>query len=196
MTGDVRTTGDDTAGLVVCAALRLEARAVRRGLARAPAVVVGYRARRVPRLPERAAVAVVGFGGALDDRLAPGTVVVADEIRGGGKPVPCPGARALAADLARDGLRVHVGPLVSADRVVRERERHVWAADGACAVDMESARVAAALPQGTPVAALRVIVDGPRHPLLRPGTITRGVAAWRVLARTGPALERWAAEPV
>ncbi|GAA2158470.1 phosphorylase family protein [Actinomadura napierensis] len=186
-------TGDDGSGLVVCAALRLEARAVRRGLARAPAVVVGYRARHAARLPDRAAVAVVGFGGALDGRLSPGTVVVADEIRGGGKPVPCPGARARAAELAGGGLRVHVGPLVTADRVVRERERHVWAADGACAVDMESARVAAALPDGTPVAALRVIVDGPHHPLLRPGTVTRGLAAWRVLARTGPALERWAA---
>jgi Phosphorylase superfamily len=186
-------TGDEAPGLVVCAALRLEARAVRRGLVRAPAVVVGYRARRAARLPDCRAVAVVGFGGALDDRLAPGDVVVADEIRGGGKPVPCPGARTLAAALAGDGLRVHVGPLVTADRVVREAERRVWAADGSRVVDMESAHVAAALPDGVPVAALRVVVDGPGHPLLRPGTVTRGLTARRVLARTGPALERWAA---
>ncbi|QKG26691.1 4-hydroxy-3-methylbut-2-enyl diphosphate reductase [Actinomadura verrucosospora] len=88
---------------------------------------------------------------------------------------------------------MHVGPLVTADRIVREAERRVWAADGSRAVDMESAHVAAALPDGIPVAALRVIVDGPGHPLLRPGTVTRGLAARRVLARTGPALERWAA---
>lgn len=186
-------TGDEAPGLVVCAALRLEARAVRRGLVRAPALVVGYRARHAARLPGCRAVAVVGFGGALDDGLAPGDVVVADEIRGGGKPVPCPGARTLAAALSGDGLRAHVGPLVTADRIVRGAERRMWAADGSRVVDMESARVAAALPDGVPVAALRVVVDGPGHPLLRPGTVNRGLAARRVLARTGPALERWAA---
>ncbi|RSN51087.1 hypothetical protein DMH08_31470, partial [Actinomadura sp. WAC 06369] len=88
-------------GLVVCAALRLEARAVRRGLARAPVVVVGYRARRGP--PASGGVlAVVGFGGALDARLRPGDVLVADEIRGAGPPVPCPRPQALADALAEE----------------------------------------------------------------------------------------------
>jgi 4-hydroxy-3-methylbut-2-enyl diphosphate reductase len=185
--GDVPVVGP-----VVCAALRIEARAVRRGLTRTPVVVVGYRARRAARLPGAcAALVTVGFGGALDERLRPGDVLVADEIRGpGGSAVRCSAPRLLAGELIRDGLSAQVGPLVTTDRVVHGRQRAVLAAQGARAVDMESA-VVAARAGGLPVAALRVIVDGPRHPLWHPGTIGRGLAARRVLARTGPALERW-----
>ncbi|WP_067462785.1 phosphorylase family protein [Actinomadura macra] len=190
-------TSDDAwrpmVGPVVCAGLRMEARAVRRGLARTPVVVVGYRARRIDRLPAAcAALVVMGFGGALDERLRPGDVLVADEIRGGGRPVPCNAAHMLAGELIRDGLSVQVGPLVTTDHVVGRAERAVWAAQGARVADMESA-VIAARAGGRPVAAVRVVVDGPGHPLLHPGTVARGLAARRILARTGPALERWAA---
>lgn len=179
-------------GPVVCAALGLEARAVRRGLARTPVVVVGYRARRADRIPDAcAALVVVGFGGALDERLRPGDVLVADEIRGSGPgAVECGAPRLLAGELIRDGLSVQVGPLVTTDHVVRGKERAIWAARGARAVDMESA-VVAARAGNRPVAAVRVVVDGPGHPLLHPGTIGRGLAARRILARVGPALERW-----
>ncbi|NKZ07510.1 phosphorylase family protein [Actinomadura latina] len=179
-------------GPVVCAALGIEARAVRRGLTRTPVVVVGYRARRAARLPDAcAALVVVGFGGALDARLRPGDVLVADEIRGpGGTAVPCAAPRLLAEELIRDGLSTQVGPLVTTGRVVHGGERAVLAAQGARVADMESA-VVAARGGGLPVAAVRVVVDGPGHPLWRPGTIGRGLAARRVLARTGPALERW-----
>ncbi|RFS85273.1 1-hydroxy-2-methyl-2-butenyl 4-diphosphate reductase [Actinomadura spongiicola] len=179
-------------GPVVCAALGLEARAVRRGLARTPVVVVGYRARRADRLPDAcAALVVVGFGGALDERLRPGDVLVADEIRGTGPgSVPCAAPRLLAEELIRDGLSVQVGPLVTTDHVVRAAERARWAARGARVADMESAVVAAHAGK-RPVAAVRVVVDGPGHPLLHPGVVGRGLAARRVLARTGPALERW-----
>ncbi|TDB84210.1 1-hydroxy-2-methyl-2-butenyl 4-diphosphate reductase [Actinomadura sp. KC216] len=196
-------------GPVVCAALGLEARAVRRGLARTPVVVVGYRARRAGRVPDAcAALVVVGFCGALDERLRPGDVLVADEIRGSGPfrgewgvdppqgtepgigPVACASPRLLAGELIKDGLSVQVGPLVTADHVVRGKERAIWAAQGARAADMESA-VVAARAGNRPVAAVRVVVDGPGHPLLHPGTIGRGLAARRILARTGPALERW-----
>ena len=180
------------AGPVVCAALRIEARAVRRGLTRTPVVVVGYRARRAARLPDAcAALVTVGFGGALDERLRPGDVLVADEIRGpGGTAVPCAAPHLLAGELIRDGLSVQVGPLITTDRVVRGAERAALAARGARVADMESALVAAR-GGGLPAAAVRVVVDGPRHPLWSPGTIGRGLAARRVLARTGPALERW-----
>ncbi|TDC82741.1 1-hydroxy-2-methyl-2-butenyl 4-diphosphate reductase [Actinomadura sp. 7K507] len=180
-------------GPVVCAALRMEARAVRRGLARTPVVVVGYRARHADRLPGScAALVTVGFGGALDERLRPGDVLVADEIRGGPgtEPVPCSAPRLLAGELIRDGLGVQVGPIVTTDHVVRGAERAFWAAQGARAADMESAAVAARA-RSRPVAAVRVIVDGPGHPLWHPGVVGRGLAARRVLARTGPALERW-----
>lgn len=181
-------------GPVVCAALGMEARAVRRGLVRTPVVVVGYRARHADRLPDAcAALVVVGFGGALDERLRPGDVLVADEIRGSGPgedPVACGAPRLLAEELIKDGLSVQVGPLVTTDHVVRGRERAIWAAQGARVADMESA-VVAARAGNRPVAAVRVVVDGPRHPLLHPGMIGRGLAARRILARTGPALERW-----
>ncbi|MFV2177832.1 hypothetical protein ACFHW2_26900 [Actinomadura sp. LOL_016] len=197
-------------GLVVCAALRLEARAVRRGLARAPVVVVGYRARRPPRA-SGGVLAVVGFGGALDERLRPGDVLVADEIRGGGPALPCHRPEALAGELARElagkaagelarenvrarpagGPGVVVGPLLTSPNVVAGAERARLAAQGARAVDMETAVLAAVAP-GRRFAAVRVIVDGPRHPLWRPGTLVRGVTALRTLARVGPALERWA----
>ncbi|MFA1548094.1 phosphorylase family protein [Actinomadura chokoriensis] len=179
-------------GPVVCAALRMEARAVRRGLSRTPVVVVGYRARHAARLPDAcAALVAVGFGGALDERLRPGDVLVADEIRGaGGAAVPCSAPRLLAEELIRDGLSVQVGPLVTTDHVVHGAERARLAAQGARLADMESAVVAARAGR-LPVAAVRVVVDGPGHPLWHPGTIGRGLAARRVLARTGPALERW-----
>ncbi|TDC15914.1 1-hydroxy-2-methyl-2-butenyl 4-diphosphate reductase [Actinomadura bangladeshensis] len=186
------TVEPQVVGPVVCAALRIEARAVRRGLARTPVVVVGYRARRAARLPGAcAALVTVGFGGALDGRLRPGDVLVADEIRGpGGTAVPCAAPRLLAGELIRDGLSAQLGALVTTDRVVHGRQRAVLAAQGARVADMESA-VVAARSGGLPVAAVRVVVDGPGHPLLSPGTIGRGLAARRVLARIGPALERW-----
>ncbi|MGP4025070.1 phosphorylase family protein [Actinomadura sp. 3N407] len=194
MTSDDAVESRPVVGPVVCAALRVEARAVRRGLTRTPVVVVGYRARYADRLPDScAALVTMGFGGALDERLRPGDVLVADEIRGTGPgtdPVPCSAPRLLAEELIRDGLSVQVGPLVTTRRVVRGRERAIWAAQGARVADMESA-VVAARAGSRPVAAVRVVVDGPGHPLWHPGLIGRGLAARRVLARTGPALERW-----
>jgi 4-hydroxy-3-methylbut-2-enyl diphosphate reductase len=181
-------------GPVVCAALGMEARAIRRGLTRTPVVVVGYRARRADRLPAAcAALVVAGFGGALDERLRPGDVLVADEIRAagpGGKAVPCAAPRLLAEEMIQDGLSVQVGPLVTTDRVVRGAERALLAAQGARLADMESALVAERAGP-LPVAAVRVVVDGPRHPLWHPGIVRRGLAGRRVLARVGPALERW-----
>ncbi|MEV3919455.1 phosphorylase family protein [Actinomadura coerulea] len=183
-------------GPVVCAALGMEARALRRGLTRTPVVVVGYRARRADRLPAAcAALVVAGFGGALDERLRPGDVLVAEEIRGvgaGGMAVPCAAPRLLAEELIRDGLSAQVGPLVTTGRVVRGAERALLAAQGARLADMESALVAERAGP-LPVAAVRVVVDGPRHPLWHPGIVRRGLAGRRVLARIGPALERWSA---
>jgi 4-hydroxy-3-methylbut-2-enyl diphosphate reductase len=117
--------------------------------------------------------------------------VVADELRGAGAPIPSPSAPLLAAALRRHGLTVHVGPLLTRDTAVHGAERARLAATGALAVDMESAAVAAAA--GVPVAAVRAIVDTPRHPLLSPGTPVRGVRALASLRRAAPALREWAA---
>jgi len=134
------------------------------------------------------AVLVAGVAGALDERLRPGDVVVADELRGGpAGAIASPSAPLLAAALRRKGLTVHVGPLLTRADVVRGP----LTGTGALAVDMESAAIAAAA--GTPVAAVRVVVDTPRHPLRSPGTVVRGARALAVLRRAAPALQEWAA---
>ncbi|MEO3868832.1 4-hydroxy-3-methylbut-2-enyl diphosphate reductase [Nonomuraea sp. B12E4] len=183
--------------LLICAALGIEARAIRRGLpAGARVVVTGVGPRRAARvaagLGGAEAVAVAGFGGAVDRSLRPGDVLVASEVRYAGRVHPCPSAPLLAGELARAGLPARVGPLVTADHLVGGAERHRLAAAGAYAVDMETGPLARAA-GGRPLAAVRVIVDTPAAPLLSPGTLARGAAARRTLAAVGPALARWAA---
>ncbi len=187
-------------GLLVCAALAIEARALRRGLGEragdARVVRTGLGARRAGRavalLGEHGSVAVAGFGGAVDEGLQPGDVLVASEVRFGGRVFACHGARLLAAELLRTGLPVRTGPLVTCDRLVTGAERGRLAGGGARAVDMEAGPLAAAV-AGLPFAAVRVIVDTPSAPLVRPGTVRRGLAGMRTLRRLGPVLARWAA---
>ncbi len=145
-------------------------------------------------------VLVAGLAGALADGISPGDVVVADAVRGGpgvtGGPAPgtvlIPAAAPLAAALRRLGLRVHVGPVVSVPSPVDGARRAALArADpSALAVDMESAWLASAS-AGGPLAVVRVVVDTPDRPLRRPGTVSRGITALRVLRRAAPALRSW-----
>jgi 4-hydroxy-3-methylbut-2-enyl diphosphate reductase len=139
------------------------------------------------RLQGPPAVLVAGVAGALDARLRPGDVVVADELRGEGAAIPCPSAPLLAAALRRQGLTVHVGPLLTRPDLVRGP----LPGTGALAVDMESAAVAAAA--GVPVAAVRAVVDTPDRPLATPGTVVRGLRALAALRRAAPALQEWVA---
>ncbi|MEV4009753.1 hypothetical protein AB0J35_04580 [Nonomuraea angiospora] len=184
--------------LLICAALGIEARAIRRGLPAhlARVVVTGIGPRRAARaaagLAWQEAVAVVGFGGAAGRRLRPGDVLVASEVRFRGRVHPCPSAPLLAGELADAGLPAEVGPLVTAEHVVRGAARHRLAAEGAYGVDMETGPLARAA-AGRPLAAVRVIVDTPEAPLLSLATLARGVAARRTLAAIGPVLVRWAA---
>jgi 4-hydroxy-3-methylbut-2-enyl diphosphate reductase len=91
-------------------------------------------------------------------------------------------------------VRVRVGPLVSADHVVRGPERAALAAEGALAADMESAWLAPAA-AGRPLAVLRVALDTPERELHRPlATLAGGFTAWRALRRAAPALALWARE--
>ncbi|MFF0770223.1 hypothetical protein ACFYUK_15155 [Nonomuraea wenchangensis] len=187
-------------GLLICAALGIEAHAIRRGL---PAgltdirvVTTGIGPRRAARaaghLHGQGAVAVVGFGGAVAAGLRPGDVLVADEVRFRGRVHLCPWAALLAEELARAGLPARTGPLLTVDHLVRGAERRRLAGQGVRAVDMESGPLARAA-MDRPLAAVRVIVDAPGAPLLRPATLARGLAARRTLATLGPVLVRWAA---
>ncbi|GAA4558770.1 phosphorylase family protein [Planotetraspora kaengkrachanensis] len=189
-------------GPLVCVALGIEARAVRGGLpgGRGEVVRLGMGPRRAERaaagLPPGVPVAVTGFAGALDDGLRPGEVFVATEVRYDGQAWPCPSAPLIAGDLARAGLAVQTGPLVTTPHVVTGRARAEAHAgpgeDRARAADMESGPVAAAR-AGLPFAVVRVIVDTPSRPLLRPSTLAGGLAARRVLTKLGPVLALWAA---
>ncbi len=189
--------GGSVTTLLVAAALRLEARALRRGLPREAVLRTGMgpaRSKRaVPAIVSRQprAFAVAGFGGALTDDVAPGDVVVATEVRAADSVRACPSAPLLAAALRAAGLTVHTGPIQSADHVVHGAERAELAKAGAIAVDMESAFLAEAAGDG-PLAVVRVIVDTPGKPLVSPATVSGGFAAYQVLGKVGPVLAAWA----
>jgi 4-hydroxy-3-methylbut-2-enyl diphosphate reductase len=187
--------------LTVCAPLRVEARALRRGLAgaaevrvvrtgfgpvRAAAAAAGL-AGSAPR-----ALAVGGVAGALTDALQIGDVVVATEVTYRGTTVRCPSAPLLVGELRRAGLRASAGPVATVDHLIRGGQHAAVAATGAVAVDMESAPLLAAA-AGQPVVVLRAISDTPDRPLASPSIVTDGLAALRSLRQAAPALARWAA---
>ena len=219
--GRSRPTPVTGPGLLVCTPLRLEARAVRRGLRGAgpgtgqptgqgtgqPAgagqgavqvVVTGYGPRRstaretMLREQPFAAMAIAGVGGGLAADLRPGDLVVASEVTDGHTVIPCASAALLAGELRRAGLRVRVGRVVTVDHLVRGPERERLAATGALVADMESAVLARAA-DGRPLAVVRAVSDTPDRPLVSPGALGGGLAALRSLRAAGPALARWAA---
>jgi len=112
--------------LLVCAPLRIEARAVRRGLGPAGDVRrTGYGPARAESAAEElrsssfGMLAVAGTGGGLSASLKPGDLVVASRVTGGAAEISCPSAPLLAGELRRAGLRAVAGPVVSTPRLVR-----------------------------------------------------------------------------
>jgi len=184
---------------IVCAPLRIEARAVRRGLGGAAEVrATGYG---LPRAAKHAAMladhpfgmlAVAGTGGGLTRDLSPGDLVVGTEVSDGTSTTACPSAPLLAGELRRAGLRARAGRVVTVDHLVHGAERDRLASGGALVADLESAPLAAAA-GGRPVAVLRAVSDTPQRPLLRPGGLAGGLAALRSLRAAAPVLARWAA---
>ena len=118
--------------------------------------------------------------------------MVASEVRGPDGVSRCASGPLVAALTALGASRVHVGPVASADHVVRGAERRVLAGEGVLAVDMESAWLAAAA-DGKPFAVLRVVLDTPEREIHRPlASLAGALAAWRALRRAAPALLLWA----
>lgn len=150
-------------------------------------------AQRFAQLPADA-FAVAGVCGALDERFEPGDLVVASAlIDPNGARVDVPSA-ALAAALARAGLRAHIGAIACVAKLADGQPRADLARrTGACAVDMESFWLAPAA-AGRPFAVLRAVSDGPRHEFWRPAIVTQGIAALRSLRAAAPVLAAWAAE--
>ena len=191
-----------TSALLVVTALRTERAALARPGGDVRLERCGMGPRRVqswlPRLDRLApgAVVVAGLAGGLDPALRAGDVVVASEVQDARGTVALPAAAPLVAELRRHGLRVHHGPIVTADRLATSRdERAALAGNGAIAVDMESAPIVRAVtdrPNPVPVAVVRVVVDTVDTPLTRPQTIGNGIRALRVLRRVRPALRVWA----
>jgi nucleoside phosphorylase len=145
-----------------------------------------------------AAVIATGFCAGLAPGMHPGDLVVADETRDPVGCIPCTGVETLVEALGEvvgghPGRTVHIGPVCGSDHVVRGAERAELRATGAIAVDMESAvtlRTAVATGR-RPVAAVRVIVDAPEHELVRIGTLSGGISAFRVLRAVLPAFFEW-----
>lgn len=191
-----------TPGLLLFAPLRLEARALapRRsstlvvrtgaGPAKARSALVGLRETVSPE-----AVAIGGVAGGLRPGIRPGTLVVADRVidTEGRTVAELASARLLAANLAKSGIDVEIGTVVSSARVVHGREaRERLAALGAVAVDMETATILSR-PWDCPVAVVRAIADTPERELRSPATLSAGRKALAALRAAAPVLEQWAA---
>jgi 4-hydroxy-3-methylbut-2-en-1-yl diphosphate reductase len=138
------------------------------------------------------ALAVAGLCAGISPELAAGDVLCATElVRAGGSRIAVPGSALLAAALRRRGLRVHTGPLLSHDRILGPADRQRLG-DGALAVDMESAWLAAGA-DGRPLAVVRVVADAAGRRLADPRMAVSGPRALRSLRRVGGALSEWAA---
>jgi len=151
------------ADLAVLTALRSEAEAIGggvmlTGVGMEQAGTTGARMRE--QLAPGTPVALAGIARRLDPGLAPGALVVATELRttDGRPPRHLPAAELVAGDLARLGLHVRTGPLVSSSWPLSAEEARALAADGAIAWDMESAWLARQLPDH-PIAVVRAIVE-------------------------------------
>jgi 4-hydroxy-3-methylbut-2-enyl diphosphate reductase len=182
--------------VLMLAPMSLEARAVRAGAPWAQVERVGIGRRRAARsgvAAERGrAVVVAGFCGALDPALEPGDVVLASELRDpAGEPVQTADPTILAGVLRRGGLRVHVGPIASSERIVRGERRRELSRTGALAVDMESAWLAPAV-HDRPFLTLRVVLDTASRELHRPlQTLSGFTTAYRSLRRACELAEEW-----
>jgi 4-hydroxy-3-methylbut-2-en-1-yl diphosphate reductase len=166
-----------------------DARVLRTGMGAARARIAAARALAAE---DAAAVAVAGVCGAVAPGLRTGDVVLASEVRrAGAEAVAVPGSALLAAALRRYGLRVHVGPMETVDRIATRAERAALAESGVAAVDMESAFLADGA-DGLPFAVLRVVVERADRDLRDPRTIAAGLRALATLRRTRGALAEWA----
>jgi 4-hydroxy-3-methylbut-2-enyl diphosphate reductase len=189
--------------LVIAAPMRIEALLIRSAARGARVHTTGMGANRSRAAASKLlgasgdAVMVIGFCGGLDEQSVPGEVVIAEEV----SPAPedagshgrfgCDGVPELTAAMARAGLRVRSGPIVSVSRIAVGERRAQLHAGGAIAVDMESLWLAAGA-GGRPFGVVRVVLDSPSHELLRVQAAGAAVRAARVLRRAAAAaLHEW-----
>ncbi len=190
--------------LLILAPLGMEARALRRGVRSAAVVKTGMgpeaairAGRQVVALAGAGPVAVAGFCGGLRPEIRTGDVIVGSEVRGPGGVVILPSAPAVAEALRSAGLTVHVGSIVSSDRVAFGARRALAAADGSMGVDMESywllEKYAGPLAQTPgPAAVVRAVSDTVGERFFGGMLPTGWLRAYLSLTRVGAALEVWA----
>jgi 4-hydroxy-3-methylbut-2-enyl diphosphate reductase len=142
---------------------------------------------------DASAVAVAGLCAGVDPELRAGDALCATElVTEDGARVPVAADVRLVAALRRRGLRVHSGPLASADRILSPAERQ-GLPPGVLGVDMESAWLAAGA-DCRPFAVVRVVADAAGRHLADPRTAVAGAKALRNLRHVSGALAEWAAE--
>jgi 4-hydroxy-3-methylbut-2-enyl diphosphate reductase len=185
--------------LLVLAPMRVEARAIRAGApwSRIERIGMGPRraraAARLTHADDAGPALIAGVCGALDERLEPGDVILANELRVEGQAIACPDPSILAGVLRRGGLRVHVGPIASSSGLVFGARRRELARSGTLAVDMESAWLASDA-RDRSLTTLRVVLDTPHYEFHRPARAAVATRrAFRALREASALLESWAA---
>jgi 4-hydroxy-3-methylbut-2-enyl diphosphate reductase len=187
--------------LLVLTPLRFEARSVMGSLPPGSVVRTGAGPRRSADALLRfdgyspAAVAVAGVAGGLIEGQQPGTLVVADRVldSGGATVALLPSAALLAAELRARGLTPLTGAVISTERAVRgAKARAGLAAQGAIAVDLESATLAAH-PWNAPIAVLRALSDTPEREITSPTIVSGGLKALVALRAAAPVIHTWGA---
>jgi 4-hydroxy-3-methylbut-2-en-1-yl diphosphate reductase len=182
-------------GLLVLAPMHVEAvvvrgrrRVLRTGMGPRNAWIAAARAQAI----DATAVAVAGICAGVAPELATGDLVCASELRfPNGTVVEVGAAGELAAALRHEGLRVHVGPLLSIDHIAGARERESLRETGVLALDMESAWLAAGA-VGRPFAVVRAVADAAGRQLVDPRAGADMLKALASLRRVVPALDAWA----
>jgi 4-hydroxy-3-methylbut-2-en-1-yl diphosphate reductase len=140
---------------------------------------------------------VVGFCGGLDEQSVPGEVIVAEHVYAAGDEghaegrVRCELAGELVRGLTGRGMKVRVGNVVCVSQLALGERRAELHAGGAIAVDMESVWLAGAAGE-RPFGVVRVVLDSPRHELMRPQAIGGALRAARALRRVAGALHELA----
>ncbi|MBV9870789.1 MAG: hypothetical protein JO214_09235 [Frankiaceae bacterium] len=188
--------------LVICAPLRLEYSAVRRGAPAGAARLVRIgmgpaKARRdFPELAGDGPVAVLGVAGGLAPELrVPDLVIASRIVTTEGFSIDCPLGEELADRFVAAGLTPHVGTVVSVPKIVEGEERVELAAKYAgLACDMETGYLAERLAPGRPLIVVRALSDSVTEPLFRPSIVKNGVAALANVRRAADIVCRWAAD--
>ena len=168
-----------------------EVRLLHTGMGPARAPIAAARALAI----EADAVAVAGVCAAVSPLLGPGDAVCASELRrAGADAVGVPAASAVAHLLHERGFRVHIGPLLSVERLTKPADRRALPED-TLAVDMESAWLADGA-GGRPFVVVRVVADASDRALIDPRMLVDGTRALATLWRISDALVEWSRGPV